>query len=284
MPLLTDLTTIPPVRALLAGAARAPCATRSTPRIDLAGYCAPVNGLGWGVVVEQPTAAALASVKAGRERPSSCSRPSSVARPSAVMVAAAVGWPGRSGRWRALIEQLSAGNPGAIAPARADRVQRLARGFGDLRDRLAARTAERERAEARLRFVADASRQLAGSLDYTETLGSVARQAVPVPGRLHDRRSRGRAGPGAARGDRPRRPGARGPRRRAAALSTRPHPDAAPRIARVIRAGTSDLRPVITDDYLAEIALDADHLAILRSPRPRASSSRSSPASARSAR
>ena len=53
-------------------------------------------------------------------------------------------------------------------------VSRLAAVFGDLRDRLRVRTAERERAERRLRFLADASSHLAASLDYDTTLERVA--------------------------------------------------------------------------------------------------------------
>ena len=49
----------------------------------------------------------------------------------------------------------------------------------DLRTRLATRTQERERAEERLRMIAQASAVLAGSLDYETTVQAVARLALP---------------------------------------------------------------------------------------------------------
>ena len=63
---------------------------------------------------------------------------------------------------------------------RVTEVARLAAVFGDLRDRLRIRTQERERAERRLRFLADASSHLAASLDYATTLERVSWLAVPM--------------------------------------------------------------------------------------------------------
>ena len=74
-----------------------------------------------------------------------------------------------------------------------DELEALASDFLLMRDRLAARTAERERAEQELTrllsrervaqwrssFLADASRRLAASLEYDETLDRAARFAVP---------------------------------------------------------------------------------------------------------
>ena len=137
-----------PVAALLAGGAGA-VGYRAGGDARLAGY-APVPGLGWGVVVEAPEAMALAQ-RPRRHRPV-------VRRPRA---GHRRGGP-RRGRTHRLGDgaarrrwcaQPRGSPPGAPAPTVAlprsgvAEVARLTAAFADMRDRLAARAADRERAE-----------------------------------------------------------------------------------------------------------------------------------------
>lgn len=268
VPALTDLSKLPPVAALL----NAP-AQPGTLRYGfgagerLAGY-APVVDLGWSVIVETPAPAALAGVRAGRELTFAL---------LAIMVsgAAAAGWvtAGWLARPLATLAQAVAGLTAGDATAPLPRthpteVRRLAQGFGDLRDRLAARTAEREQAEGRLRFLAEASRQLAGSLDYAETLASIARLAVPhladycIIDLVQENGQVRRVATG------------HGPPERQALIAQLhrfpPSLSATGRhsIGRVIRTGQPNLLPVLSDAQIDEIAHDPDHRALLRSLAP----------------
>ncbi len=176
---LDDSSIAPPTAALVAGE-MGPGAldyvTREGERV--AGY-ARVPGLDWGVIVQRPRAVALASIFAGRDLSSLI-----------LMLVLALGLV--SGALTAgfltapldalarAVERLGAGDTKAPLPQSGiAEVGRLAAVFGEMRDRLAARTAERERAEDALRFLAEASSVLSSSLDYETTLTSVARLAVP---------------------------------------------------------------------------------------------------------
>jgi transcriptional regulator with GAF, ATPase, and Fis domain len=116
--------------------------------------------------------------------------------------------------------------------------------------------------EERLQFLADASAELASSLDYEATLTAVARLAVPdfadwcviqvlVDGQL---RPLALAHPDAFTSE------------RILELQERypPDPDAPRGAYQVIRSGEPELINDITDDMLAEAATDAEHLQILR--------------------
>jgi signal transduction histidine kinase len=136
--------------------------------------------LGWGVVVERSAAAALEGARFGRDL--------AFAILLVVMaVAAVIGWIA-AGQLAAPLESLTNAvdalatgtSPTELPRSRVAEVARLASVFGDLRDRLDIRTRERERAERRLRFLANASNHLAASLDYETTLERVARLAVPT--------------------------------------------------------------------------------------------------------
>lgn len=176
---LDDSSIAPPTAALVAGE-MGPGAldyvTREGERV--AGY-ARVPGLDWGVIVQRPRAVALASIFAGRDLSSLI-----------LMLVLALGLV--SGALTAgfltapldalarAVERLGTGDTRAPLPQSGiAEVGRLAAVFGEMRDRLAARTAERERAEDALRFLAEASSVLSSSLDYETTLTSVARLAVP---------------------------------------------------------------------------------------------------------
>jgi signal transduction histidine kinase/HAMP domain-containing protein len=265
---LTDLSALPPVAALLAAPDRP-----GTLRYGLgAGEClagyAPVTGFGWGVIVETPAPAALASVRAGREL--TFGLLVIVVSSAAVAGWVTAGWLARPlAALARAVASLSAGDATAPLPhTHLTEVRRLAQGFGDLRDRLAARTAEREQAEARLRFLAEASRQLAASLDSTETLASVARLAVPhladyciidlVQENGEVRRVATGHGP---------------PERQALVAQLRRFPPSLAAtgrhsVGRVIRTGQADLAPVLTDAQIDEIAHDPDHRALLRALAP----------------
>jgi signal transduction histidine kinase len=162
------------------------------------------------------------------------------------------------------VDALAVGGTSAPLPrSRVAEVARLAGAFGDLRDRLVARTSEREQAERRLRFLADASSQLASSLEYRGTLERVARLAVPtiadwcfVDVRDDDGQIRrvevAHADP------------ARAPE---AAILRRypPTPTMAEGIAKVLRTGASELIPCFSPKLLPQIAVDAEHLRVIDS-------------------
>ncbi|MCC6629200.1 MAG: GAF domain-containing protein [Chloroflexi bacterium] len=267
-PPLTDLSTEPPIALLLARPDTAGSLRFGLGADErLAGY-APVAGSDWGIVISQPVGAALASVQAGREL--------AFALLMAVVVGAAIagvvvaGWVGRPlATLVRAVDQFAAGNAGAPLPrTQLTEVRRLAQGFGALRDRLVARTAEREQAEERLRFLADASRHLASSLDFTETLASVARQVVPVLGDyaivdlLDEHGQTQRVATAAS-----------DPRRELLVRQLLQFPadsnaTGVHSIGRVLRTGQADLLPVITDRDIDDIAAAPEHRALLRALRP----------------
>jgi len=148
---LADFSAAPPVAALQADSSERGRLRYSTPDGEwLAGY-ARVPRLGWGVVVEQPTAAALAGARAGRELAFGILLVV-IALATVAGALAAGELAGPLGTLAQAVEQLAAGNPSIPLPrSRVSEVARLAAVFGEMRDRLAARTAERERAEEALR-------------------------------------------------------------------------------------------------------------------------------------
>ncbi len=122
---------------------------------------------------------------------------------------------------------------------------------------------ERRRAEDRLRFLAEASSLLAGSLDYATTLESVARLAVPgmadwcAVDIVSDDGSVERVA--VAHVD---------PEKVALARSLEQrypsNPDAPYGVPNVLRTGRSEIYPEIDDSMLVATARDAEHLEILR--------------------
>ena len=147
------------------------------------------------------------------------------------------------------------------------------------------RVAAQEAAEqqgVRLAFLADASTELASSLDYETTLSNVARLAVPtladwcgidlvVDGRLH-RLAVEHVDPSKVQ--------------LARDLAERypPDPDSPAGAWHVMRTGHSQLIPEVTDDMLVAGAVDEEHLRIARDLHLRSvSPSRSSPATGSSA-
>ena len=136
-----------PVAALLAGGAGA-VGYRAGGDARLAGY-APVPGLGWGVVVEAPEAMALANARAATALAFGVLV---LATAAAVLVGA--GLTGLvTGPLESLVraaEGIAAGRPTptvALPRSGVAEVARLTAAFADMRDRLAARAADRERAE-----------------------------------------------------------------------------------------------------------------------------------------
>jgi serine phosphatase RsbU (regulator of sigma subunit)/PAS domain-containing protein len=122
---------------------------------------------------------------------------------------------------------------------------------------------ELKRTEEGQRFLAEAGRALAGSLDYEETLAAVARLAVPaiadwcavdaiVDGELK-RLATAHADPGKVA--------------QVLEVAERypPDPDAPTGVYAIMRGGRSELYPDIPDDLLVAAARDEEHLALLRS-------------------
>ncbi|HEY7063735.1 MAG TPA: ATP-binding protein [Chloroflexota bacterium] len=126
----------------------------------------------------------------------------------------------------------------------------------------------RKRAEAAQRFLDEAGKQLAGTLDYETTLASVARLAVPTLADLCI------VDVLAADGEVRRVAVAhRDPRKQALARALQerftPDPTAPVGIPRVLRTGESELTPDVTPERMAGVARDDEHLRLLRQMRPR---------------
>jgi signal transduction histidine kinase len=260
-----DYSALPPVAALRETAAPGVLRYLNRDGMELAGY-APVRGLGWGVLVERSADVALASVHARRDRD------------FGVLFLATIGMLGVGvgvARWLVAplatlaraAGQLAAGDDHAPLPrSTVAEVAHLAGSFGEMRGRLAERTAERDTAEQKIRFLAEASSALAASLDYETTLQTIARLAVSgladycaidiVDDRgAIQRVATAHADPAKVKlvqalGDFP------------SQLSGES------RIARAIRTGVPDLLPTIADTLLATLAYDEAHLQILRALEP----------------
>jgi signal transduction histidine kinase len=123
--------------------------------------------------------------------------------------------------------------------------------------------AERKRAEDRSRFLADASRVLAESLEYEQTLANLARLVVPE---IADWCVVELGGPGEER-------------RRVAIEHSDPAmvefagelirryppaPDAPTGVPNVLRTGRPEMYPEVTEQMLEQAARDPDHLAMIR--------------------
>jgi len=116
---------------------------------------ATVPRVGWAVAVERPREAALAGVRRGRDLAFflllGCA---GLAALAGIVTARRMAYP--LGTLADAVDQLAAGNPDApVGTSRITEVARLAAAFGELRDRLAARTAESERLAAELRARAE---------------------------------------------------------------------------------------------------------------------------------
>jgi signal transduction histidine kinase len=228
----------------------------------IAGYAA-VPLLGWGVVLDRPATLALAGAQTARDL--------AFAVFLVVLATAAVlGWVAAA-RLAAPLEGLAQAvdalafgtAPTEIPRSSVSEVSRLAAVFGDLRDRLRTRTSERERAERRLRFLADASSHLASSLDYDTTLERVVWLAVPALAdwcfvdMLEDDGEIRRVE--VAHAD---------PSRAADAEVLRGYPPdrrASQGIAQVLRTGVPELVRDLSDSRLPAITRDARHQAVAQS-------------------
>ena len=124
---------------------------------QLAGY-ARVPGVGWGVVAQRPVAIALADVHASRDFGVALLLGAvMVATVAGMLVADRLAVPLRA--LASAVDRLAEGDAAAPLPVSGiSEVGRLATDFGELRDRLIARTAERERAEAAMRASEERSR------------------------------------------------------------------------------------------------------------------------------
>jgi signal transduction histidine kinase len=257
-----ELATAPPVARLRAGDGTAALAY-GEPNVERLAGVARVPDLGWGVVVERSAAAALAGARAGRDLAFAILLLMiGLAVLAGALLAGIVAAPLRG--LAVAVDALAAGASAAPLPrSRLSEVARLAGAFGGLRDRLAARTAERERAERRLRFLADASAQLAGSLEYGVTLERVARLAVPTIADWCFVDVLDEDG-GIRRVEVAHADPARAPE---AAILRRypPRPDMAEGIAKVLRTGVSELIPRFPAPLLPRIAVDAEHLRAVQS-------------------
>ena len=140
-----------PVAALLGGDARAGSLLYTEGRDEwLAGY-ARVPGLEWGVVVEQPTRVALASVRTGRERAFAASIV--VVCAAAIVGSVAAGWlTAPLASLAVAVRRLADGaSDTQLSRSGVTEIARLADIFVEMRERLAARTLEHERSERALR-------------------------------------------------------------------------------------------------------------------------------------
>jgi signal transduction histidine kinase len=167
-----NLSALQPVTALLGAGPRAGSILYTAERDEwLAGY-ARVPGLEWGVVVEQPTSVALASVRVGRER-------AFVALIVVVCLAAAIG--AIASRWltaplavlSVAVQRLADGSSDArLGNSGITEIARLAGAFGEMRERLAARTREHEQSEMALRESEEHLRQAVRARDEFLSIAS----------------------------------------------------------------------------------------------------------------
>jgi signal transduction histidine kinase len=178
-----DLSQTIPVSTMFANGESSGSMTYTPPNAEptLVGY-ARVPGVGWGIVVERSEAGSLAAVRTGREL--------SLLLLILVCVSALVigTWLSQSltvPLWKVAnaLNQLPADSSrNALMWDGVAEVKLLTNAFNDLRERLARRTEERNLAEKRLVFLAEATNVLNASLDFEQTLRAIAKMAVPALG------------------------------------------------------------------------------------------------------
>jgi signal transduction histidine kinase len=222
----------------------------------------PLPTTNWTVVVERPEAVVMAPAERWRRLAiSGLMASAALAVLGAVLLARTLTRPVRL--LAAAARALGAGELSAPLPptASASELSPLINAFAEMRANLAARTAERERLISAQHFLAEASAILASTLDYEATLAHVAQLTVPqladwcvVDILDRDGVLRRLA---VAHAD----PSGTAQARLLQELAGQPE---VPAVAEVIQAGRAVLYTQISDDLLASVARDAEHLQTLR--------------------
>ncbi|HEY0734313.1 MAG TPA: ATP-binding protein [Herpetosiphonaceae bacterium] len=175
---LMNRSTLPSVATFLHQTSDSGSLSYITPTgTQLAAY-ARLPELGWGVVVERPRAEALAPTRAGREITFGVLLLAIGLSAGIGVVAAHTLTASLSSLAHAVAQLPDAPSAVELPSTRIHEIAQLTQVFNIMRQRLMARTAERARAEQSLRFLAEASTELARSLEYDTTLQRVTQLAV----------------------------------------------------------------------------------------------------------